>query len=429
MRAAIKAGKGAARALFTCPAAICLLLCACGDDSHGSNRNQNLNITIDPDCASVRLTHYTASAGGWCEFRRDLAVLPASVQSGLTLAIAEPWAGGSYQGAFGEACGECWEISTSWATEVVMVHDLCPIQGNPICAGGHFHFDLASEAAEALQGGGLDAASARRVPCPVTGNVHVSISDWNEWGYQRLAFVNHRVPIRSASIRATPDGSFIPFERSGGAWQVLDGPRPGDGDGFAYQIVSAQGQTIESANDLAFQDVTPGGPALVHDLGAQLDDLSPPEGVCEYLPPGDVYKDGWGGIDEVRWQPNPWGDTQVAETSAGCRNGSTSCLRVTRMGNWSGMHLYYWQGFPRTAFSSLSIFARTESASLELRSGPSHEGAVCGEQLVTVGAEGWTEITFDLAAACSEAPLLSSVTFQSGSAPVPLLLDDIQFSP
>lgn len=56
----------------------------------------------------------------------------------------------------------------------------------------------------------------------------------------------------------------------------------------------------------------------------------------------------------------------------------------------------------------------------------SHEGTVCGEQQLLVSTQ-WTEITFDLAAGCASAPVLSSVTLSHGGDAVPLLLDDILF--
>jgi hypothetical protein len=149
-------------------------------DGGEDNPDGDTPVEVDPDCSSVRLTQYWSTTWGWCEFPSDRDFLPDFARRGITLAIAEPWANGSYGGDVGEACGECWEISTSFATQVVMVHDLCPIEGNPLCAGAQFHLDLTPEAAEAVQGGSNDAAVARRVPCPVTGNIHAAILDWNQ---------------------------------------------------------------------------------------------------------------------------------------------------------------------------------------------------------------------------------------------------------
>src|SRR3990172_3848067 len=145
----------------------------------------------DSTCGSVRMTYYDLTGSrGWCEFDRTLPVLPASVRSGLTTAISEPWNGSSYGGAPGEACGECWEVATLGVTRTVMVDNLCPIEGNPVCAGDHFHMDLSHEAATALQMNGLEEGQARRVPCPVSGNIFLEILDRNQSGYLRFAVVN-----------------------------------------------------------------------------------------------------------------------------------------------------------------------------------------------------------------------------------------------
>ncbi|MCC6524963.1 MAG: hypothetical protein IT373_20065 [Polyangiaceae bacterium] len=288
-------------------------------------------------CGSVRLTSYTAAPGGWCEFDRTSPVLPSSVLAGLTLAVAEPYDGSSYGGEPGEACGECWEIDTITDTRIVMVHDLCPIQGNPLCAGGHFHFDLSTEAAQALHGGGLDEGQARRVPCPVTGNVHVQVNDRNEWGYLRLAFLNHRIPIRSAEYRAVGDAVWRSVTRSGGAFHVLDDgvTFAASGPGGVFRLTSAQGEVLELPNALDYGVAT----GSTFDLGAQLTDQAPGGGSCVFVPPAEVYGDGFGGIDEVRWAVNPWGEALGSETTEGCDGGTGSCLRIDSLGQYSGFHL------------------------------------------------------------------------------------------
>jgi hypothetical protein len=187
-----------------------LVLAGCGASSGGGGApGETVTPGGGPTCGAFRLTHYTAGTAGWCEFHRTLPILPASVRDGMTLAIAEPWDGGSYGGAPGEACGECWEIDTLSGTRTVMVHDLCPIAGNPLCAGGQFHFDLSSEAAAALASTGLDAGSTRRVPCPVAGNAFLEIIDRNEWGYLRLQVVNQRIPVRLVEYRPVGGGAWI----------------------------------------------------------------------------------------------------------------------------------------------------------------------------------------------------------------------------
>lgn len=396
-------------------------LAACSDGGGAPGGDGGIADQPGADCGSVRLTQYAASAGGYCEFDRTIEVLPADVQAGMTTAIAEPWNGSSYGGDPGEACGECWEVDTINGTRIVMVHDLCPIEGNPLCAGGHFHFDLAGEAAEALGGGGLDEGSTRRVPCPVEGNVFAQIIDRNEWGYVRLQFVNHRIPIRTAEFRAADGDAWFALERSGGAWHVLEDGEAfaADGPGGAFRLTSAQGEVLEGVNVLDYGT----GVGSVFDLGAQLTDQDPQEHeTCEFVPPADVYVDGWGGIPEVRWVPNPWDGTEIAEVESGCRSGS--CLRVDPLPQWSGFHLYYRQSFPASTFSSLTLWARAASGEGAIDVAPNGDGGQCPVTSAAVGSE-WTQITIDVASVCDGYDTLNMVTVQNTGDAFELLLDDV----
>ena len=394
--------------------------------SGGSGGNAGSGGGVQPpsdSCGSVRLTSYTASAGGWCEFDRTHAFLPSFVTQGLTLAIAEPYNGSSYQGEPGEACGECWEIDTLADTRVVMVHDLCPIEGNPLCAGAHFHFDLSTESGDVLHAGGLDEGQARRVPCPVDGNVHIQINDRNEWGYLRLAFLNHRIPIRTADYRAANGTEWKPVQRSGGAWHVLD-----DNDTFAsggpggvFRLTSAQGEVLECPNTLTY-DIVDGS---TFDLGAQLSDQDPSAGgACDFEPPREVYVNGYGGIDQVRWMMNPWGDATDSEVSDGCFEGS--CIRVDQLGQYNGFHVYYRQAFPTSTFATLTLRLRALSGGGEVVVAPSLEGERCTESRTVVGTE-WTQVSIDIAASCGGLSELNAVTVDNPGQSMVLLVDDVVF--
>lgn len=410
-----------------------LLLFACDDGGGASNNVNNVNnhtnntnnTTIDPACASVRLTSYDAADGGWCEFDRTLPVLPAFVRAGLTTAIAEPWNGGSYGGDPGEACGECWEVDTIGGSRTVMVHDLCPIQGNPLCAGSHFHFDLSGESADALDTHGLNEGRARRVPCPVTGNVHAQILDWNQWGFVRLQFVNHRIPIRAAALRygSEPADTWHELARSGGAWAISGAPAADPGEPIFLRVTSAQGETVVATLAVPLLD-----DSTDHfDLGVQLTDQGEsPAGVCEFLPPAAVYADGWGGIDQVRWMPNPWGSTDVNETGAGCHDGSASCLRIPNMARWSGMHVYYRQEFPPASYTTISFQIRAENGPMSFLFSLSGGDGPCSETMIEAGTE-WTRYAVELATVCALVPGINTLTWQNTTAEAPFLLDDIRF--
>lgn len=403
--------------------AAALVLAGCGSAGGGGGGPGPVEPGGGPTCGAVRLTHYTAGAKGWCEFDRTLPVLPAFVRSGMTLAIAEPWDGGSYEGAAGEACGECWEIDTLSGTRTVMVHDLCPIQGNPLCAGPQFHFDLSSEAAAALGSTGLDAASTRRVACPVTGNAYLEVIDRNQWGYLRFQVVNQRVPVRLVEFRPVGGSTWRPATRNGGAWHVLDG-----GDTFAsgapggvFRLTSAQGQVLEMPGVLGYGV----GIGAAFDLGAQLGDQEPTTGpACVFEPPADVYVDGYGGIDQVRWRMNPWGPSP-SETTQGCASGS--CIRVDGLAPWNGFHIYYVQPFPASTFATLSLKVKAASGSGGITVAPALGGTTCAKTTVTPGAS-WSTVTVDVASACTGLASLDTITVQAVSGGgMALLLDDVRF--
>lgn len=411
--------------------ALAFSLVACDSGGGGGGPRPDPGPAPTDICGSVRLTTYAAGNAGWCELPRDATFLPTFVREGLTGAIAEPWNGGSYAGDPGEACGECWEIDTIHGTETVMITDLCPIEGNPLCAGGHFHIDLASEAAEALGGGANDEGSARRVPCPVSGDVHVRVHDRNPT-YLRFSPMNHRIPIRLVEFRGAGAGvaaenPWTAGTRSGGAWHLTNaGVLARGGEGVVLRLTSAQGEVVESTEIIP----TTGGNGVSIDLGVQLTDQAPSQGgACEFLPPALVYGDEFGGIDGMRWIINPWG---AAEDGAhgpyedDCYAG-TSCLRVADLEQWSGFHLYYRQAFPTSTFASLTMMARTVSGEGEIQVTLSdEEGERCTGMTFAIG-ETYTAITIDVASACAGLDAIASVTIDNPGPDVGLLLDDVRF--
>lgn len=383
-------------------------------------------------CGSVRLTSYTASAQGWCEFPRNANFLPTFVRDGHTGAMAEPWNGSSYDGAPGESCGECWEIDTINGTEVVMMTDLCPIQGNPLCAGGHFHIDLALEAGEAVGGGANDEGSARRVACPVSGNIHLRAND-RSVTYLRFAPMNHRIPVRTVEFRGAgagvaADNPWIPARRSGGAWEAIreGGMLANGGTGVSFRFTSAQGEMVESTEVVP----TTGSNGTNFDLGVQFNDLAPTQGgACEFIPPAVVYGEEFGGIDAMRWIINAWGAAENGPNGPydqDCFAGS-SCLRIRDLDQWTGFHLYYRQEFPTNTFRTLTLQARTVSGPGRIQVTLSNEaGERCQGTFVDI-SETYTMVSLDLATVCSGMDGITSVTIDNPGADIGLLLDDVQF--
>jgi hypothetical protein len=95
-------------------------------------------------CRDVRLTTYTDNNDQLgCGYHRAVATIPQLVRDRMYFAMAEPFYGGSYNGPPGEACGECWELTTATTTAIVIAADLCPVEGNVPCSDpNQLHFDL-----------------------------------------------------------------------------------------------------------------------------------------------------------------------------------------------------------------------------------------------------------------------------------------------
>ncbi len=381
------------------------------------------------ECGPVRLTNYTLGEAGWCEFRHDTSALPAFVRDRrITAAIAEPYNGSSYDGDPGESCGECWEVAGPAGTEIVMITDLCPARPDEPCDGSFFHLDLSEQASQALNAGFMDEGAARRVPCPVDHDIHVVVNDEN-FSYLRLAFVSHRVPIRSGAVQAVdaggaPIGAPVMLNRSGGAWEAR-GEQPLDrgGAGVVFTLTSATGQTVQS------DVVVPTHPSSgeVFDLGVQFD-ADDPSGMCVWEPPGLVYGDAWGGIDRVRWDINPWGDAEdgfYGEVTDGCFGGGGSCVRLDNLGQFSGFHVYYRAFFPTSTFATLRM-QLSASAPSTLFIMPSRDGERCDPTEVTVGP-GFTEAVVDVASVCGSLSELNGFTVEHPGDTIALTLDDIRF--
>jgi hypothetical protein len=137
-----------------------------------------------------------------------------------------------------------------------------------------------------------------------------------------------------------------------------------------------------------------------------------------------VYDEGWGGIYEVRWQCNPWGNAECSEATDGCADGSPSCVRVRNLEQWGGFHIYYRQSFPTETFSVLRLQLRARSGSGEVVVAPSHEGERCDETTVSVGSE-WVPVEIDVTASCGALVELNALTISNQSETMDLLVDEI----
>ncbi len=406
-----------------------------GSDNGGSGNSNGSGNGSDGDsgdpgppsaeCRAVRLTNYAANADvSACGFVRTAPHMPEFVRVDRhTAAMAQAWWGSSYAGDDFETCGECWEITTSTTTEVVMVDDFCPEAGNEPCNGSQFHMDLSQQAAEAVSGGRMDSATARPIPCPVEGNIHIYVNDRNQWGFARLSPSNHRIPIRNVEYRAVDSDTWHPMMRTSGAWSDPDHAMHGnlfaDGTpGVVLRLTSAQGQVVEATAPIE----TSLGIGDHLDLGAQFDDMeSERGGTCEFTLPSDVYADAWGSYASVVWQTEPWGGASLSEVNEGCYDGDR-CLSIPNFGG--GFHATFRPAWAVDTFATLSMWVRSDAPG-SLVVAPSRDGQRCTETMVDVTSE-WSEVRIDVPGSCSGFDALTGFTVDSRQ-PTTVMLDAIRF--
>jgi len=386
-----------------------------GDDAGGSGDGGGAPSDaggVAMGCGPARLTYYDVVGAGACEVMDVPAALPRIARDGLTAAMAEPWWGGSSGGDPAEACGECWEITTASATRTVVITDLCPIAGNPVCAGDFFHFDVARAAATELGylTAGIVEADVRRVPCPVDGNIFAIVRDANPY-FLRVTFGDARIGIHAVDYRGAGAGvaatnPWTAMHRDSGAWAVTGsgGELARGGTGVVLRLTSSQGQVVESTAIVS----TTSAPLTAVDLGVQVDDLAPPTGpACTWRVP-DPYVDGLGGIERVRWSEGGWGGgtTDVAAT-ADCRAGT--CISVAGLDGWGGLQLLYHEQFAWAGLTRLSLWARAPSeVPLQLK--------VIGDADCTpvdfMAGPAYSQVTVDLATACAGVSRVQTVQLQ-----------------
>jgi hypothetical protein len=231
-------------------------------------------------CRNTRLTTYVDNNERLgCGYLRALTVIPQLVRDRMYFAMNEPFYGGSYDGSPGEACGECWELTTGTTTATVIVADLCPIDGNPPCADpNQMNFDLVENAATRVGSQGYDQAMARPVACPVSDNIQIEVVD-RSWAYFQAAFFEHVVPLRLVEFQPAGASTWTAMTRRWGAvWDDMDDQDPAfytvdagagsNGAGVRLRLTSAQGQVVTSSVVLNSAN---SGVGKTVDLGIQFD--------------------------------------------------------------------------------------------------------------------------------------------------------------
>ena len=196
-----------------------------------------------------------------------------------------------------------------------------------------------------------------------------------------------------------------------------------DGPGAVFRITSALGEAVEGAAMLTY-DVETGAS---FDTGVQFAPAQAQGPACTFVPPAAVYDEGWGGIDGVRWQPNPWGGTELTEIGDGCVQGS-SCLLLSSL-QGGGLHVTYRHVFPTETFTRLSLQVRAHSGAGTVEVAPRSEDVRCANPTTVAVDDAWTLVDIDVPQSCPDTDMIQGLTISRASAPMDLVVDEVFFIP
>ncbi|KYQ89178.1 beta-lactamase-type transpeptidase fold containing protein [Tieghemostelium lacteum] len=154
-------------------------------------------------------TFYTTPQSGHCSFK-DLQG-PTGFGTNFVAAVGT----GFYQGS--AVCGESFEIysPTTQKKIVVVVTDSCPDSG---WCERDYHFDLYTDAYDALgydrSVGILEGLQWKKVANPYTqGGIKLKMKDGSNSGWTAFLISNHKVGIKSVSVKLADGNDFQPLQR------------------------------------------------------------------------------------------------------------------------------------------------------------------------------------------------------------------------
>ncbi|EGG20430.1 expansin-like protein [Cavenderia fasciculata] len=155
-------------------------------------------------------THYSSyTLGGGCSFGTPWS--STGPHTAYIAALSEVW----YNN--GTHCGNCLEVSNGNKSVTVIIQDMCPIEGNPICKND-YHLDLSPEAFAVLgnvNDGVLYNLTWREVTCdniyPET--VQVQITKGSSLTWASLLVFGYKIGIKQVQIQLANSTTFTSTTR------------------------------------------------------------------------------------------------------------------------------------------------------------------------------------------------------------------------
>jgi expansin (peptidoglycan-binding protein) len=196
----------------------------------------SINLLQDPEqisqCGNGKATYYDATSGGNCGF--------GDITKSIDTAAAETII---YDNS--NACGICYEVFGEKGSKIVMIADHCP-GCERVIDTGRIHLDIDTRVFPYIddKAKGRVDTSIRMVPCKVSGNVILHITETND-NYFNAYVTNYKIGVKALEISINGQ-NYINVKRE--SWNRFIARLSGNINNLKVKIIGISGEEIICAN-------------------------------------------------------------------------------------------------------------------------------------------------------------------------------------
>ena len=196
----------------------------------------SINLLQDPEqisqCGNGKATYYDVTSEGNCGF--------GDIASSIDTAAAETII---YDNS--NACGICYEVFGEKGSKIVMIADHCP-GCERVTETGRIHLDIDTRVFPYIddKAKGRVNTSIRMVPCKVSGNVILHITETNN-NYFNAYVTNYKIGVKALEISVNGQ-SYKNVKRE--SWNRFITPLTGTMNSLKVKIIGISGEEIICPN-------------------------------------------------------------------------------------------------------------------------------------------------------------------------------------
>ena len=179
-------------------------------------------------CGNGKATYYDVAGEGNCGF--------GNIAQTIDTAAAEELI---YDGSRG--CGVCYEVMGELGSRIIMIADRCP-GCSQVTQTGKIHLDIDERVFPYLddKDKGVINTSLRMVPCQVTGNIKLIITETNP-SYFNAYVTNYKIGVKALQISVN-GGNYIDVKRE--MWNRFVASSLGNTNSLKVKIISFSDEEI-----------------------------------------------------------------------------------------------------------------------------------------------------------------------------------------